>query len=232
MARTWDWGILACSEILRPSKKNQGNRLQHANHEQAQKIVWQLAVADFRGLISWHYWEATYRAMEGDGNYNVVKCNLGQYSAHLGPYQGTFRVRRRQLRASSGGSSDATSKASFPLHNTEARQHQGNLDVSGVTPANQTKKGPKQKVHEFRPFLCILVFFLRKTSTNFCSGMPLWIVHELAFLWFGLPGPLLNVTSDVVLNRCCCPSAGAEIRAHSHFWDVVRCLFGSSSGHG
>ena len=32
---------------------------------------------------------------------------------------------RRQLRASSGGSSDATSKASFPLHNTEEQQHQG-----------------------------------------------------------------------------------------------------------
>ena len=43
-------------------------------------------------------------------------------------------------------SSDATSKASFPLHDTEARQHQGNLDV----------------------------------------------------------------TSDVVLSCCCCPSAGAE----------------------
>ena len=28
------------------------------------------------------------------------------------------------------------------------------------------KKGPKRKVHEFRPFLSILVFFLRKTSTN------------------------------------------------------------------
>ena len=43
---------------------------------------------------------------------------------------GTSQARRRQLRASSGGSSDATSKASFPLHNTEARQHQGNLDVT------------------------------------------------------------------------------------------------------
>ena len=29
----------------------------------------------------------------------------------------------------------------------------------------QPKKGPKRKVHEFRPFLWILVFFLRKTST-------------------------------------------------------------------
>ena len=56
------------------------------------------------------------------------------------------------------------------------------------------KKGPKRKVHEFRPFLWILMFFLRKTST----------IHiELLFrnppakrswtdlLWFGLPGPLL-----------------------------------------
>ena len=59
---------------------------------------------------------------------------------------GTSQARRRQLRASSGGSSDATSKASFPLQNTEARQHQGNLDV----------------------------------------------------------------TSDVVLSCCCCPSAGAN----------------------
>ena len=45
-------------------------------------------------------------------------------------YEGRSQARRRQLRASSGGSSDATSKASFPLHNTEARQHQGNLDVT------------------------------------------------------------------------------------------------------
>ena len=39
------------------------------------------------------------------------------------------------------------------------------------------------------------MFFLRKTSTihisNFCSGMPPGKVHELAFLWFGLPGPVL-----------------------------------------
>ena len=62
---------------------------------------------------------------------------------------GNAQARRRQLRASSGGSSDATSKASFPLHNTETRQHQGNLDV----------------------------------------------------------------TSDVVLSCCCCPSAGADLNS-------------------
>ena len=42
----------------------------------------------------------------------------------------------------------------------------------------------------FREFWC---FSLGKTSTihisNFCSGMPLRKVHELTFLWFGLPGP-------------------------------------------
>ena len=36
------------------------------------------------------------------------------------------------------------------------------------------KKGPKRKVHEFRPYLWILVFFLRKQArftSNLCSGM-------------------------------------------------------------
>ena len=48
------------------------------------------------------------------------------------------------------------------------------------------------------------MFFLRKTSTihisNFCSGMPLRKVHELTFLWFGLPGPLLSVAMP--LSHC------------------------------
>ena len=38
------------------------------------------------------------------------------------------------------------------------------------------------------------VFSLEKQARftlNFCSGMPLRKVHELTFLWFGLPGPLL-----------------------------------------
>ena len=43
------------------------------------------------------------------------------------------------------------------------------------------------------------MFFLGKASTihklNFCSGMPLRKVHELTFLWFGLPGPLLRFRS-------------------------------------
>ena len=46
------------------------------------------------------------------------------------------------------------------------------------------KKGPKRKVHEFRPLLWFLVFFLRKQARftlNVCSGMPLRKVHELTF---------------------------------------------------
>ena len=67
------------------------------------------------------------------------------------------------------------------------------------------KKVSKRKIHEFRPFVCEFwcFFFLGKTSTihisNFCSGMPLRKVHELTFLWFGLPGPLLKIHCLVLL---------------------------------
>ena len=57
------------------------------------------------------------------------------------------------------------------------------------------KKGPKRKVHEFRPFLwefwCFSLGKQARFTLNFCSGMPLRKVHELTFLWFGLSGPLL-----------------------------------------
>ena len=68
---------------------------------------------------------------------------------------------------------------------------------SGVAPSQtKPKKGPKREVHEFRPvFVSILwCFSLGKQARftlNFCSGMPLCKAHELTFLWFGLPGPLL-----------------------------------------
>ena len=70
-------------------------------------------------------------------------------------------------------------------------------DGSGVAPANQTKERAKTKSsYEFRPFLCeFWCFSLGKRARftlNFCSGMPLGKVHKLTFLWFGLPGPLLN----------------------------------------
>ena len=81
---------------------------------------------------------------------------------------------------------------------------------SGVAPANQTKERAKMKSSWISPFLWILVFFLRKTSTihiEFCSGMPLRKVHELTFLWFGLPGPLLkNVRISGTEKRLGLPS--------------------------
>ena len=67
---------------------------------------------------------------------------------------------------------------------------------------------------DFAHFVWILAFFLRKTSTihitNFCSGMPLRRVHELTFLWFGLPKPssgLLELTS-------CLRSLGCDACEH------------------
>ena len=60
------------------------------------------------------------------------------------------------------------------------------------------RKGQNEKFMNFAPIFSVSsgMFFLRKTSmihiSNFCSGMPLWRVHELTFLWFGLPGPLLK----------------------------------------
>ena len=81
----------------------------------------------------------------------------------------------------------------------ELVNHRGRLQwqfliLSGVAPANQTKKRAKTKVNDsFRPFLCeFWCFSLGKQARftlNFCSGMPLWKVHELTFLWFGLPRP-------------------------------------------
>ena len=51
------------------------------------------------------------------------------------------------------------------------------------------KKGPKRKVHEFRPFLWTLVFFLRKTSTihiellfRNAPGKSSWT--DLSLVWF------------------------------------------------
>ena len=43
--------------------------------------------------------------------------------------------------------------------------------------------------------------------SHFCSGMPLWKVHEPTSLWFGLPGPLLiggtvNFTLSSLISVC------------------------------
>ena len=56
------------------------------------------------------------------------------------------------------------------------------------------KKGQNEKFMNFALFCEFWCFSLGKQARftlNFCSGMPLRKVHELTFLWFGLPGPLL-----------------------------------------
>ena len=59
------------------------------------------------------------------------------------------------------------------------------------------RKGQNEKFMNFAHFCEFWCFSLGKQARftlNFCSGTPLRKVHELAFLWFGLPGPLLKNT--------------------------------------
>ena len=75
--------------------------------------------------------------------------------------------------------------------------------ISGVAPANQ-RKGQNEKFMNFAHFCEFWCFSLGKQARftlNFCSGMPLRKVHELTFLWFGLPGPLLTIMR-VFLRVC------------------------------
>ena len=57
------------------------------------------------------------------------------------------------------------------------------------------RKGQNEKFMNFAHFCEFWCFSLgeqARFTLNFCSGMPLRKVHELTFLWFGLPGPLLK----------------------------------------
>ena len=57
------------------------------------------------------------------------------------------------------------------------------------------RKGQNEKFMNFAHFCEFWCFSLGKQAqftVKFCSGMSLRKVHELAFLWFGLPGPLLK----------------------------------------
>ena len=78
-----------------------------------------------------------------------------------------------------------------------------NGDGGGSWVGDKPKKGQNEKFTNFALFFVnsgMLNFFLRKEARftlNFCSGMPLRKVHELTFLWFGLPGPLLIKVPDL-----------------------------------
>ena len=64
------------------------------------------------------------------------------------------------------------------------------------------RKGQNEKFMNFAhfcPFWCFSLGKQARFTLNFCSGMPPGKVHELAFLWFGLLGPLLKQ----VFGRLC-----------------------------
>ena len=61
------------------------------------------------------------------------------------------------------------------------------------------RKGQNEKLMNFAHFCEFWCFYLGKQARftlNFCSGTPLRKVHELTFLWFGLPGPLLIIPKN------------------------------------
>ena len=67
----------------------------------------------------------------------------------------------------------------------------------------ESPRQTKQKFMTFAHFCEFGRFSLGKQArftSNFCSGMPLGKVRELAFLWFGLPGRLLIPISDFFLH--------------------------------
>ena len=53
----------------------------------------------------------------------------------------------------------------------------------------------------FCEFWCFSLEKQARFTLNFCSGMPLRKVHEPTFLWFGLPGPLLNEIHNYFENN-------------------------------
>ena len=82
--------------------------------------------------------------------------------------------------------------------------HQEPLIRSRPSKPNQ-RKGQNEKFMNFAyfcEFWCFSIGKRARFTLNFCSGMPPWKVHELAFLWFGLPGPLLNLLMGLFLVDC------------------------------
>ena len=66
------------------------------------------------------------------------------------------------------------------------------------------RKGQNEKFMNFAHFCEFWCFSLGKQARftlNFCSGMPLRKVHELTYLWYGLPAPLLMLKKTDGGNR-------------------------------
>ena len=99
--------------------------------------------------------------------------------------------------------------------------------LSEVAPAKQTKERAKTKSSWISPiceFSCFSLGKQARFTLNFCSGTPLQKVHELAFVWFGLPGSLLTLEIRI------CPSFPTN-RHPTHVHPIpISCL--GSAGHG
>ena len=66
------------------------------------------------------------------------------------------------------------------------------------------REGQNEKFMNFAHFCefwCLSLGKQARFTFNFCSGMPQWKVHELTYLWFGLPGPLLNKPNSEMFSK-------------------------------
>ena len=94
--------------------------------------------------------------------------------------------------------------------------------LTGVAPANQTKDRAKTESSWISPtFVNSGVFSLGRQArftSNFCSSLPPGKVHELAFLWFGLPGWLLTLTKGVNLHHLNLRGMCCQGLSHQDSW--------------
>ena len=94
------------------------------------------------------------------------------------------------------------------------------------------RKGQNEKFMNFAHFCEFWCFSLGKQARftlNFCSGMPLRKVHEPTFLWFGLPGPLLRIITQLIPKHFLCNSPTQE-PPPSPFWQLTRTMVWVSPG--
>ena len=84
---------------------------------------------------------------------------------------------------------------SAPSAPTKIKEIAAKIQFRSRPSKQNQRKGQNEKFMNFALFCEFWCFSLgeqARFTLNFCSRMPLRKVHELTFLWFGLPGPLLT----------------------------------------
>ena len=78
----------------------------------------------------------------------------------------------------------------------------------------------------FCEFWCFSLGKQARSTLNFCSGTPLRKVHELTFLWFSFPGPLLSKVRIkpglVPGTNPVCPWDNPEVVPRATAWKIQR----------